>query len=129
MGWTEKMSLGLGGRMIRVLDLGFGYYALLSRDGSGRVVNIAAHLQVSEGPLQAIIWNVQLRAWTYDPEVAGQFLLDDQYFDRRTVIDRSAAEQIAREILHTELPSDAELREICAAGLAHQQSEVHRSSE
>ena len=99
-----------------MLDLGFGYLALLSRDGSGRIVNVAAHLQVSEGPLQAVIWNVPAQAWMYDPEVVAQFLFDDQYFDRCSVIDRAAAERIARDVLQDKLPSEAELRRICEAG-------------
>jgi hypothetical protein len=99
-----------------MLDLGFGYLALMARDESGRITSMAAHLQVSEGPLQAVIWNVPLRAWTYDPEVAAGFLFDDRYFDRRSIVDRPTAERIAREVLLTELPSEAELRKICESG-------------
>lgn len=99
-----------------MLDLGIGYLALLARDESGRITSIAAHLQVSEGPLRAVIWHVRQRAWTYDPEVAARFLFDDRYFDRRSVIDRPTAEQIAREVLLTELPGEAELRSMCETG-------------
>ena len=111
-----------------MLDLGFGYLAVMAFDMSGRVTSMVAHLRVSEGPLQAVIWNVQQKAWQYNPKNAARFLYDDRYFDRGRRLERPEAEQVARDILHTDLPSDEELRRICAEGLTASEAQ-HESDE
>jgi hypothetical protein len=69
------------------------------------------------GPLRAVIWNHRLKAWTFNPTAAARFLRHDDYEDRRQRVDRTRAEEIARN-LGTELPSEEELHRICEEGVA-----------
>ena len=101
-----------------MIDLGFAYYAVTDEDDADRINSLFARLAVSEGPLQAVIWHVGKQAWKFMPGVAAELLFDDRLWDQRHEVDRSEAERIAREILGTELPSEEELRRMCADGLS-----------
>jgi formylglycine-generating enzyme required for sulfatase activity len=98
-------------------DRGFGYLAILDVEGSGRPTSIAAYLQSARGPVQGVIWNVPLQQWTFRPSIVAKFLFDDDYDDRGPAIGRDEADALAAE-LGTRLPTEAELRAICADGLS-----------
>jgi hypothetical protein len=69
----------------------------------------------TNGPFRAVVWNHRARAWTFNPEAAASFLLDDRNFDRWTEVDRTKAEEIARTF-GTELPTEEELHRMCEEG-------------
>jgi hypothetical protein len=94
----------------------FDYRAILRSDESGQVVSIVAQLIEASRPLQAVLWSVRRKAWIYGPGLAVRFLYDEQYWDRVRTIDRPEAEQIARDLLQTELPSTERLMELCQEG-------------
>ena len=110
-------------------DAGFGYLAVRESDTSDRPSSIIAHLVALKGPLQAVIWDVRKSAWTFDPTTAAAFVFDDAFFDKRFHVERDEAERIARQILHSELPTEDELRRLCAAGLAAWMEEEDLSAE
>ena len=101
-----------------VNDLNFGYLAVKENSNSDRPSSIIAHLVDIDRPLQAVVWNVKVQAWEFNPRTAAAFLYDEKYFDERFRVDRAEADRIAQDVLHTPLPSEEELRQICAAGLA-----------
>lgn len=79
--------------------------------------------------MQAVMWNALEKAWRFDPDAATAFLFDENLADQRERVDRAQAEQVARDNLHNELPSEDELRQICAAGLAAWMEEEDLSAE
>jgi hypothetical protein len=99
-------------------DAGFVYLAVKESDVSDRPSSLIAHLVTLNGPVQAVVWNIQSADWTFDPSTAAAFLYDFDFFEKRFKVDRARAEQIARDNLQTELPSEGDLRAICTAGLA-----------
>ncbi|MFG1607072.1 hypothetical protein [Actinoplanes sp. NPDC049265] len=99
-------------------DAGFVYLAVKESDVSDRPSSLIAHLITLNGPVQAVVWNVQSKTWTFDPSTAAAFLYDFDFFDKRFKVDRTQAEHVARSDLQTELPSEDALRAICSAGLA-----------
>jgi hypothetical protein len=99
-----------------MIDLGFAYYKIMSDDLS-RVTSMIAELGVSDSPPQAVTWDVPKMVWRFSPRTAAYFLFDDRNSDRTTEVDRAEAERVARTELGTELPSDDELRRMCAEGM------------
>jgi len=95
----------------------FDYRAVLKSDMAGRITSLIAHQVTSEGPLRAVIWSVPRKAWIFASAPAARFLYDGRYFDRTRKVDRPAAEQIARESLKTELPTEQTLRTMTAEGI------------
>jgi hypothetical protein len=96
--------------MTEMTDQKFGYQAVLKSDMSGAVTSLIAYQVILDNPFQAVIWSVPRKAWIYAPGLAVPMLYDDKYQDRRKQIDRTTAEQIARETLQTELPSEETLQ-------------------
>ena len=94
----------------------FDYRAVLKSDMSGEITSLIAHQVSSNSPLRAVIWSVPRKAWISAPAPAARFLYDEQYFDRTRKVDRPTAEQIARDLLHTELPSEQTLRAMIDEG-------------
>ena len=94
----------------------FDYRAIQKSGELGQIVSIVAQLIEVSRPLQAVLWSVRRKAWIYGPGLAVRFLYDEQYWDRTRTIDRPEAEQIARDVLQTELPSKERLMELCQEG-------------
>jgi hypothetical protein len=94
----------------------FDYRAILKSDDPNRIVSIVAQLIEASRPLQAVLWSVRRKDWIYGPGPAARFLYDEQYWDRVRTIGRQEAEQIARDVLQTELPSEERLQEMCQEG-------------
>ncbi|MEV6635274.1 hypothetical protein AB0M54_31450 [Actinoplanes sp. NPDC051470] len=100
-----------------MIDLGFRYLALKVNGAAAPPSSLVAYLN-AEGPMQAVMWNVPNKSWEFDPGVATAFLFEEDRISQRERVDRVEAEQIAREHLDTKLPTEDQLRQICAAGLA-----------
>ena len=94
----------------------FGYQAILKSDESGTITSLIAYQVLLDNPFQAVIWSVPRKAWIYAPALAVPMLYDDKYQDRRKQIDRTTAEQIARETLRTDLPSEQTLQAMIEEG-------------
>jgi hypothetical protein len=94
----------------------FGYQAILRSDLSGTITSLVAYQVLLDNPFQAVIWSVPRRAWISAPGLAVPILYDDKYQERREQVSRPAAEQIAVERLHTELPIEETLRAMCEEG-------------
>nr|BFE66984.1 hypothetical protein GCM10020092_002850 [Actinoplanes digitatis] len=102
--------------MTEMADEKFDYQAVLKSDQSGAITSLIAYQARLDEPFQAVIWSAPRKAWIYAPALAVPMLYDDKYQDRTQVIDRAAAERIARETLGTELPNEATLRKMCEEG-------------
>ncbi len=92
----------------------FLYRATFRKDQEESAAGLIAE-EPTMGPFRAVVWSHRARAWTFNPEAAASFLLDDRNFDRWTEVDRTRAEEIART-LGTELPSEQELHRISEEG-------------
>jgi len=101
-----------------LLDAGFGYWGIRRADEPDQTTSLIARLRVSEGPLQAVVWDTRSSAWRFSPGMAAHFLYEASNFQRSVSLDRPSAEDVARNHLGTELPSEEELRKICAEGLS-----------
>jgi hypothetical protein len=101
---------------MRMTDQEFAYRAVLDPEMSHQVSSLIAYQELNDNPLRAVIWNLRREAWTYSPEPAARFLYDDRYFDETKEVDRPTAERLAREVLHTELPSEETLQAMCDEG-------------
>ena len=97
-------------------DPEFGYRTILKSDESGTITSMVAHHIDVAHPLQAVMWSAPRKAWIYAPGLAVRFIYDDQFQDRIQVIDRPTAEQIAREVLRADLPTEANLMRMCEEG-------------
>ena len=96
--------------------LAFGYQALLKADDPQTVTSVIAYRAPVDAPLEAVLWSRPRMAWIYGPELVARYLYDDQHQDRTRAIDRSEAETVAREALHTELPTESTLEELIEEG-------------
>jgi len=94
----------------------FAYRAVVKPENPDRVRNLIAYRVPANGPFEAVIWSVPRKAWIYAPELAVRFVFDYKYHDKSRPVDRATAEQIAREILHAELPSVTTLEAMCEEG-------------
>ena len=101
-----------------LLDSGFGYFAVHPVDAPERVTSIIARLKDIDGPLQAVVWDTRAEAWRFSPGTAAFFLYDERNYNRSFALERPAAEEMARESLRVDLPSEEELRRICAEGVS-----------
>jgi hypothetical protein len=102
--------------MREMTDQQFGYQAVLKSDMSGMTSSLIAYQVIQDNPFQAVIWSAPRKAWIYAPGLAVAMLYDDKYQGRRKQVDRITAEQIAREALHTELPSEEVLQAMVEEG-------------
>lgn len=93
-------------------DREFAYDAL--RDADGTTTSIIAYQERAGAPFRAVIWSVPRQRWIFAPAIAADALYDDD--PQTDAIDRAAAEQIARDVLHHELPSEAALLVLCEEG-------------
>jgi hypothetical protein len=62
------------------------------------------------------MWHATRKRWMYAPGIAAGLLFDDSYSNESTTVDRTTAEAMARQYLHSELPSEQTLREMCEEG-------------
>lgn len=92
----------------------FHYRAVYLRDETEDPIGLIVE-ETSAGPLRAVIWDRRGQQWTFSPEVAAPIMFDSRNRRRWRLISRQEAQQIART-LGTELPSEAELHQICEAG-------------
>ena len=95
----------------------FGYYALMGDFGSSKVTSVLAAFSTG-GPAQGVVWDVRAKAWRFDSGAVAYYLFDDQNFKMSYQVERPDAERLVRDVLHAELPSEDELRQICADGFA-----------
>ncbi|BCJ53283.1 hypothetical protein Asp14428_47580 [Actinoplanes sp. NBRC 14428] len=102
--------------MAEMTDKPFDYQAVLKADMSGTITSLIAYQVLPDSPLQAVIWSVPRKDWIYAPALAVPILYDHKYQGRTRVIDRLVAEEIAREVLRVELPSETALLEMCQEG-------------
>ena len=92
-----------------------GYMAIYSIDLS-RITSVAAYLRLVNEPLRGVVWDIRARDWVADSTAINTYMFEDRLEERRKIIDRRAAEQIAREQLGVTLPAEDELRDISDAG-------------
>ena len=92
------------------------YTALLASDESGRVTSVLAHQTIEGGRLRAVMWSGRRKAWIYAPLLVANYLYAEDFLDRTRMIDRPTAEQLAREVLQEELPSEQTLLEMFDEG-------------
>jgi hypothetical protein len=93
----------------------FAYKAILRSDDRSTITSLVAY-QPGNQALRAVLWSVPRRQWIYAPDLAAPILYDDQQLDRGQPVDRQTAERISRDVLRTELPSEADLTEISDEG-------------
>jgi hypothetical protein len=94
----------------------FHYKTLLKADLTGQVTSVLAYHMPLDRGLQAVMWSGRRKAWIYAPGIVTAYLFDLEYQDRTQTIDRTRAEQLARDILHAELPSEETLQAMCEEG-------------
>jgi hypothetical protein len=98
-----------------VTDAPFEYLAILTSDLS-RTSSLAAYFESVDEPLRGVIWSAREQRWVYRPASIAHFHGDPQDERRTRVIDRDEAERLAQDELKTVIPSEDELRLICAKG-------------
>ncbi|WP_127499161.1 hypothetical protein [Actinoplanes solisilvae] len=94
----------------------FAYKAILKSDDRSTITSLIAYQAPGDQRLRAVIWSVPRQQWIYAPNIAAPILYDDQEQDRGRPVDRQTAEQISRDILHTELPAESTLTELSDEG-------------
>ncbi|MBM2616922.1 hypothetical protein JIG36_15290 [Actinoplanes sp. LDG1-06] len=94
----------------------FAYKAVLRSDDPSVITSMIAYQAPGDAPLRAVIWSTPHREWIYAPYIASRVLFDDMEQHRSRPVDRQTAEQIAMEILHTELPDETTLSEMSDEG-------------
>ena len=97
----------------------FAYKAIVKADDRSTVTSLVAYQAPGDGPLRAVVWSVPRRQWIYAPGVAAPILYDDQEQGRGRPVDRPTAEQISRDVLRTELPTEQALTEMSEEGEAN----------
>ncbi|XVV12757.1 hypothetical protein ACQP2X_49640 [Actinoplanes sp. CA-131856] len=97
-------------------DASFHYTAVFKPDLSGKPTSIIAYQPLPGRPLRAVVWSWLHKAWVSAPGTAAGVLYDDENFDRLRSVERADAEQISREVLHVELPSEADLNAMADEG-------------
>ena len=97
-------------------ERGFAYKVIMRSDDRSTVTSMVAYQAPADHPLRAVIWSVPHREWIFAPHTVSRILYDDMEQDRGRTVDRSTAEQVARDVLHTELPSEAVLTEMSDEG-------------
>src|SRR5262245_17883710 len=94
----------------------FSYYAIYkTEDRSPPPAGLIAR-ESSTGPERLGIWSHRDRGWRFRPEMAAPYLYDDREMDRVLQVDRTTAEEVARENGWQELPTERELHKICELG-------------
>ena len=88
----------------------FRYFKILSRRDPGRPEGLFVY-NPDDGRLDMIAFNHLTRRWDHDPEVVTSFLFGDDQRDQAE-ITRQQAEEIARTVLRSKVPSEAELMAI-----------------
>ncbi len=94
----------------------FHYKTLLDSDLPNQVLSVLAYQMPLERGLQAVMWSDRRKAWIYAPAIVTAYLYDPEYQGLTKVISRHRAEQVAREVLKTELPTEVVLQEMCEEG-------------
>jgi hypothetical protein len=88
----------------------FRYYKIFLRRQPQQPRGLFAY-NPDEGRLDMIAWNHLTRRWEHDPEAVASYLFGGDQ-DEQAEISREQAEGIARTVLHTTVPSEAELMAI-----------------
>jgi hypothetical protein len=94
----------------------FFYQAFRKSKGSPEMTTLIASSAPADSPLRAVLWHASRKQWTYAPAIAAGLLFDDMKTDESVEVDRTTAEQIAREQLNTELPPPETLRMMSEEG-------------
>ena len=96
----------------------FAYKIILRSDDRSTITSLVAY-QPGDHALRAVLWSARRRQWIYAPSIAAPILYDDQEQDRGRPVDRPTAEQISRDVLRTELPTEQALTEMSEEGEAN----------
>ena len=97
----------------------FAYKVILRNDDRSTITSLVAYQAPWDRKLRAVLWSARRRQWIYAPGIAAPILYDDQEQDRGRPVDRQTAEQIARAVLHTELPTEQALTDMSDEGEAN----------
>lgn len=95
-------------------DPEFAYDVVMAEDGTATSI-IAYQERVGE-PFRAVLWSVPRQQWIFAPAIAADVLYDDDDPRRTEAVDRTAAERIAVDTLHRQLPSEPNLIALCEEG-------------
>jgi hypothetical protein len=93
----------------------FEYYAIYKTEEQ---VPPAAGLMIREASLvedRLVIWDHLDKAWRFNPKIAVRYLMEEVH--QAPEVDRSTAEQIARDLLGATLPTEEQLHEMMEEGL------------
>ena len=74
--------------------------------------------EVTLGSPRTVLYNRIRERWEYNPSSGAKFLFDMELQERTQEVSRVEAERIARDLLGTQLPSEAELHQMLLAGEA-----------
>jgi hypothetical protein len=88
----------------------FRYFKIFLREEPSQPRGLFAY-NPDDGRLDMIAWNHLTRRWEHDPEVVASYLFGDDQ-DEQAEITREEAEKVARTVLWTGVPSEAELMAI-----------------
>ena len=95
-------------------DPEFAYDVLMTEDGT--TTSIIAYQERIGESFRAVLWSVPRQQWIFAPAIGADVLYDDDDPRRTEAVDRAAAEQIAVDVLHHELPSETDLIALCEEG-------------
>ncbi|MGK5679879.1 hypothetical protein [Actinoplanes sp. URMC 104] len=94
----------------------FAYKVILSSRDPSTITSLVAYQAAADQPLRAVTWSVPQQEWIFAPYLVSRILFDDMEQSRGRTVDRTTAEHVAREVLHTELPSEIDLAEMSDEG-------------
>ncbi len=98
-------------------DSAFDYRALHEENKPSAVSTVVALSESPYAPMRAVLWHVSRQQWIYAPSLVSGLLYDFGSGTGSTSIDRATAEQIARNSLRTELPTEDALEALCIEGV------------
>jgi hypothetical protein len=95
----------------------FSYQAVMRGKSSQEVSSLIAYQSGAKTRFRAVIWSVPRRQWIFAPGITAGLLFDqDELRDETVPVNRATAEQMARDLLQTELPTETTLEDLCTAG-------------
>ena len=93
----------------------FDYRVLYRLNQPDQISTVFAWRNLIGSPLEAVMWHGKRRQWICAGPILVREIFDDLNQERSGRVDRPTAEQLCRQTLGTELPSEAELDRICLA--------------
>jgi len=91
-------------------------YELVLADDKTTATSIVAYQYPAGAGLRGVLWSASKRVWISAPAIVSDLFQDEPDSPPTRTVDRAVAEQIARDVLQTELPSEAALTELCDEG-------------